>query len=60
MEFSKIPSEHHQHLCQAEASRVIGDYDAREHVGETAAREHLDHAAQFLAAAELYFRGGRH
>lgn len=62
-EFAKtglFPSVHHQHLCQAEALRIIGDYDAMDHVDGEAAREHLDHAAQFLAAAELYLRGGRH
>jgi uncharacterized protein (UPF0332 family) len=60
-EFAKtglFPTEHHQHLCQAEASRIISDYDAMEHVGEAAAREQFDHAAQFLAAAELYLQTG--
>jgi uncharacterized protein (UPF0332 family) len=58
-EFAKtgdLSADHQQHLLAAEKSRIIGDYDSTEHVTADRAQEHLDHAAQFLAAAEASLR----
>ena len=58
-EFAKtklLPVEMHEHLREAEGSRLVSDYDIIEHISEERVRAHLAHAAEFLRTAERFLQ----
>jgi uncharacterized protein (UPF0332 family) len=48
----RVPPELHRHLIQAQASRLLGDYDAESPRSTEEAAKHIAHAREFIAQAE--------